>query len=141
MPLLGALMRPCILGPLNNGTGLPPKRGIEKQRFNVPEWTKGMRVRQTLIVLLLLTSYGCSDQAVRRHKKGPDSTIDLACRWIARQQETDGHWIVGNSRKEMDEPSSDALVTGLALLALLDAGHSYDVGVLRGSVRKGVDWL
>jgi hypothetical protein len=86
--------------------------------------------------------------------------VDLALAWLAAHQDADGRWDA-DGFMEHDRPGDacdgpgDALVdvgvTGLALLALLGAGHSPLDAVLEGSsaarpgygaqVRRGVAWL
>lgn len=58
--------------------------------------------------------------------------------WLVRHQEADGSW---DARKHGASVKSDTAVTGLALLAMLGAGHTERVGSYKETVRKAVAWL
>lgn len=86
------------------------------------------------------------------HRGAPADTrraVDAGLDWLARHQETDGSWSSAGFSRRCGEtvctgpgdPTHDVGVTGLALLALLGAGHSADLGRYRAVVRSGLDWL
>jgi hypothetical protein len=77
---------------------------------------------------------------IKRHggSRATESGVDLALRWLAYHQETDGRW---DAKKYGAEPKTDTAVTGFALLAFLGAGHTEKVGEYRGNVQRAVAWL
>lgn len=58
--------------------------------------------------------------------------------WLKQHQEADGSW---DARKHGASVKTDTAVTGLALLAMLGAGHTEKVGAYKECVRKAVAWL
>ncbi|MBI3831767.1 MAG: terpene cyclase/mutase family protein [Planctomycetes bacterium] len=77
---------------------------------------------------------------VKRFNTSSDKLITSAndsLRWLAKHQETDGHWdCVKYGGKQ-----ADVAVTGLALLAFLGSGHTEKVGEYRDNVKRAVYWL
>jgi len=67
-------------------------------------------------------------------------TIDAVHRWLANHQETDGSWSIRKHEGAFPEDGKPT-VTGLALLAFLDAGHTENDGKYKNVVRAGVNWL
>lgn len=66
-----------------------------------------------------------------------EAAVDAGLRWLALNQENDGHWdcVMFGGRK------ADVSVTGMALLAFLGAGHTEIRGKYRKNVRRAVHWL
>ena len=77
---------------------------------------------------------------IKRHggSRATEGSVDLALRWLAYHQETDGHW---DGKKYSAEVKTDTAITGFALLAFLGAGHTEKVGEYRGNVQRAVAWL
>jgi hypothetical protein len=71
-----------------------------------------------------------------------EDAVDAALRWLARHQQSDGHWD-GETKYEPTDPgeNSDPGVTGLALLAFLGAGHTEKTGKFQDNVVRAVRWL
>jgi hypothetical protein len=67
-----------------------------------------------------------------------EAAIDNALLWLARHQESDGHW---DSLKHGATKKEDTLVTSLALITFLGAGHSEKVGKYRDNLRSAIVWL
>ena len=63
--------------------------------------------------------------------------IDLGLEWLAKNQESDGHWNAG----KWGGGRHDLGCTGLALLAFLGNGNSHKDGKYRANVRRAMDWL
>ncbi|HYG78073.1 MAG TPA: hypothetical protein VEK08_23910 [Planctomycetota bacterium] len=86
---------------------------------------------------------GSKELMIRRNNPGKQwkpilDQTNLALRWLAYHQEGDGRW---DAVKYGSSVKTDTAVTGLALLALLGAGHTEKVGEYAGNVRKAVAWL
>ena len=77
---------------------------------------------------------------VLRHggSRATEASVDRALAWLAKNQEADGHW---DSKKFGAAGKMDTACTGLALLALLGAGHTEKVGQYKANVRGAVAWL
>lgn len=81
-----------------------------------------------------------------------EAAVRAALNWLARNQNRDGHWdasqhgagqgqlVEGRSRGGAGI-QSDTGITGLALLALLGAGHTHEQGAYREHVRRGLLYL
>jgi hypothetical protein len=72
--------------------------------------------------------------------RGTESSVNMALRWLAAHQESDGRWNCkkyGGGLKHGD----DHAVTALALLAFLGAGNSSRFGKYRRNVKAASDWL
>jgi hypothetical protein len=69
---------------------------------------------------------------------GQANCISLALGWLARHQEPDGHW---DAVKNGARRKTDTAITGLALLAFLNAGHTERVGSYKDNVKRAVAWL
>ena len=67
-----------------------------------------------------------------------EEAVTLALRWLARNQEADGHW---DTKKYESNEKTDTACTGFALLAFLGAGHTEKVGLYQVNVRRAVAWL
>jgi hypothetical protein len=89
---------------------------------------------------------GGRKRAVARFGGSPatESAVEAALRWLARNQEADGHWEItkhlpgGRRGTEAYVPG----VTGLALLAFLGAGYTHKAnGPYRQNVLKAVNWM
>jgi len=63
--------------------------------------------------------------------------IDLGLEWLAKNQESDGHWNAG----KWGGGRHDLGCTGLALLAFLGNGNSHIDGKYRANVKRAMDWL
>jgi hypothetical protein len=84
-------------------------------------------------------SFGCRNSICRRATLGSTyNTIDSALNWLARHQESDGHW---DTVKLGAQQKTDTSVTALALLAFTGAGHCERVGQYRDNVKLAVKWL
>jgi len=70
-------------------------------------------------------------------KRSEKAVLD-ALGWLARHQESDGHW---DSKRWGANGNVDAAVTGLALLAFLGHGETDTEGKYRRNVRKALHWL
>lgn len=81
-------------------------------------------------------------RVLRVKKSGGSSktehAVDIALRWLAYHQESDGHW---NAKKYGADVKTDTAITGFALLAFLGAGHTETTGEYRGNVQRAVAWL
>lgn len=64
--------------------------------------------------------------------------VDMAVEWLARHQEPDGRW---DAAKSGGAEGMDAGATGLALFALLGAGHTEKHGRYRPAVTRAVEWI
>ena len=76
---------------------------------------------------------------VPRHggSRATEGAVEAALRWLAKNQEVDGHWdCVKHGGKQ-----ADVAVTGLALLAFLGAGHHEKVGQYKDNVKRAIYWL
>ena len=73
-----------------------------------------------------------------RDWKCVDTATDAGLRWLAYQQEADGHW---DAMKHAAAVKTDTAVTSLALLAYLGAGHTERVGIYKENVKRAVAWL
>jgi hypothetical protein len=63
-----------------------------------------------------------------------EAAVKRALEWLARRQESDGHWNSGNYR-------DDAAVSGLCTLAFLSAGHQPGRGPYGDLMNKASDYL
>ena len=79
---------------------------------------------------------------------GSEAAVELGLRWIVNHQLTDGSWRFKHHRSECDgRCGNEGLIhapeaaTGLALMALLGAGYTHEVGPYQGQVRLGLDYL
>jgi len=76
-----------------------------------------------------------------------EAAVDRGLAWLAAHQGPAGNWSLEDLHCQghrCDAPGSarsDAAATGLALMALLGAGHSPARGTHAASVQRGVDWL
>jgi len=77
---------------------------------------------------------------VKRHggSRATESSADSGLGWLARHQETDGHW---DAKKCNATDTSDTVSTSFALLAFLGAGHTEKVGQYKENVTRSVAWL
>lgn len=84
--------------------------------------------------------------------KESDQAIDDALRWLSTAQSADGRWSAkqfgaGEERKVLGQDrqgagaDADTGITGLALLAMLGAGHTHLEGPYRENVQKGLEYL
>jgi hypothetical protein len=81
-----------------------------------------------------------------------EAAVDSALRWLARNQAPDGRWdprahgggretaVLGQDRQNAGF-QADTGVSGLALLAMLGAGHTHQKGQYMGTVREGLMFL
>lgn len=81
-----------------------------------------------------------------------EQSVELALRWLADHQEPAGNWsaarhgggretlVYGHDRQGAGS-HADTGVTGLALLALLGAGHTHLEGPYRVTVQRGLEYL
>lgn len=92
----------------------------------------------------LARQFGATEESER--------AIELALRWLARNQSADGRWDAdrygaGREMKIQDHDrqgagaKADAAMTGLALLAFLGNGQTHLDGQYRDNVRRGLDYL
>jgi hypothetical protein len=81
-----------------------------------------------------------------------DEAVEAALRWLAANQAEDGHWSAkqfgaGVERKVLGQDrqgagaDADTGITGLALLAMLGAGHTHLEGPYREQVQRGLEYL
>ncbi|MEX0716882.1 MAG: prenyltransferase/squalene oxidase repeat-containing protein [Planctomycetaceae bacterium] len=72
-----------------------------------------------------------------------EQTIKLSLGWIVRQQQGRGNWQLHQGYPDASEPTlrTDTGATGLALLALLGAGHTHRAGEQQAAVAQGLEWL
>jgi len=86
--------------------------------------------------------YGCwgpADLRQLRRKRNPnDPQILPGMAWLARAQESDGHW---DSQKWGANHNCDGGVTGLAILAFLGHGDTDRDSKYAPNVRRGLEWL
>jgi hypothetical protein len=64
--------------------------------------------------------------------------VEAALRWLARHQESDGHW---DAKKWEAGMRTDPGITGLALLAFLGAGYTENEGKFKDNVRRATNWI
>jgi len=81
-----------------------------------------------------------------------EKAVKAALKWLADNQEPDGRWnarrhgggfetmTAGRDRQSAGS-RADTAMTGLALLALLAAGHTHREGVYSENVRRGLNYL
>jgi len=75
-------------------------------------------------------------------KKGTGrEAIELALKWIVRQQQSDGHWDLTGPYPDGGSIKTDTGATSLALLALLGDGNTHQAGPHQEAVAKGIQWL
>ena len=67
-----------------------------------------------------------------------EKTVVDSFGWLARVQETDGHW---DSVKWGANHNCDSAVTGLALLAFLGHGETDKEGKYRSNVYRALEWM
>ncbi len=67
-----------------------------------------------------------------------ERAVDAALGWLVRHQEPDGRW---EAAEFGGKKGNDPGVTGLAVLALLGAGHTEKAGEHKEAVTKAVDWI
>jgi len=67
-----------------------------------------------------------------------ERAVDIGLMWLARVQERDGHW---DCKAWGGRDAYDVGTTGLALLALLGAGHTHQKGRFQANVHRGLEWL
>ncbi len=107
---------------------------------------KPVVVTQKLSTGSVFAGRSVSEQAARMVESGgsPEAakSIRYALEWIARQQQTDGHWEFhqGYPNASQNERSNTG-ATGLALLTFLGAGSTHTSGPYEREVRKGIAWL
>jgi len=90
--------------------------------------------------------YGLRDpggrrKGIRRFKGSPvtESAVEAALAWLARHQESDGHW---DAKKWEATGTYDGAMTGLATLAFLGAGYDEKTpSPYRHKVRQAVQWM
>ncbi len=84
--------------------------------------------------------------------KESDKVVEEAVRWLSISQSEDGRWSAkqfgaGDERKVLGQDrqgagsDADAGITGLALLAMLGAGHTHLEGPYRENVQRGLEFL
>lgn len=88
---------------------------------------------------------------VKTAKPSPvEAAVQAGLDWLARHQDADGRWSCANFGQRCAKPgecsgpggaSWDAGITGLAVLAFLDAGETQFEGPHAGNVRAGLAWL
>jgi len=66
------------------------------------------------------------------------SAVMAGLAWLAKAQESDGHWEI---RKWEGSHDCVLSVTGLALLCFLGAGYTADGGAYRDTVANALDWI
>ena len=67
-----------------------------------------------------------------------ERAVDMGLLWLVRAQEGDGHW---SCRRWGGRDDYDVGMTGLALLALLGAGHTHKKGDFKDHIARGLAWL
>ena len=104
--------------------------------------------------LYRLRAAGQRDEVARRYGGSPETeaAVDAALAWLVAHQHADGHWdadhlgagrelrVLGHDRQGAGA-QADTGITGLALLALLGAGHSHFEGEYRQHVQRGLEYL
>jgi hypothetical protein len=66
-----------------------------------------------------------------------ESSVNNALEWLATRQEADGRW----NAETYGGVDSDPLVTGLATLAFLSAGHTERTGKYKGNIVRAIAWI
>jgi hypothetical protein len=79
-----------------------------------------------------------AENAVARADEKAHETPDSGLSWLAKAQETDGHW---DSVKHGAAKNADIEQTAFALLAFLGAGHTEKVGEHKANVKAAQQWL
>jgi hypothetical protein len=102
------------------------------------------RLRSLTDRLPLIEQFGATDSS--------ETAVQAALAWLAANQESDGRWnarshgagredrVRGHNRQHAGI-EADTGITGLALLALLGAGHTHFEGTYRKSVQHGLEYL
>ena len=84
--------------------------------------------------------------------EGTEEAVEKALAWLVEHQQTDGRWnprlteagrefrVLGHDRQGAGSDADTAL-TGLALLALMGAGHDHLQGKYRDNVRTGLEFI
>ncbi len=115
-----------------------------------------MVISRFILVVLLLSSSGIAQEGT--HPGGREELDGLAAQeavsaaldWLARHQNPDGFWDADGFRTECDpesrcvgrgKPLNDVGVTGLALLAFMNAGNTINQGQYKEAVRSGAEFL
>lgn len=70
-----------------------------------------------------------------------ESAVSRGLAWIARQQQSDGHWELHQGYPDAGQLRTSTGATALALLALQGAGHTHREGPYKDKVGKGLKWL
>jgi len=69
--------------------------------------------------------------------KGVDTSVLPALEWLARHQESDGHW----DGEKYEGEDTDAGITGLATIAFLGCGFTERTGKYKMTVVRAVNWM
>jgi len=84
--------------------------------------------------------------------KETEAAVRAALAWLAKVQSADGRWkpaahgagreqeVAGHNRRRAGA-RADTGITGLALLAMLSAGHTHTDGEYKDNVRRGIEFL
>ncbi len=76
-----------------------------------------------------------------------EAAVERGLAWLVAHQGSDGNWSLedlhcqGHKCDGQGSAKTDAAANGLALMALLGAGHSTEKGAHVASVRRGINWL
>lgn len=70
-----------------------------------------------------------------------ESAVSLGLGWLARQQQSDGHWELHQGYPEAGQLRTNTGATALALLAFQGAGHSHREGPHKQKLEKAIVWL
>ena len=80
--------------------------------------------------------------------KQSEQAVELGLRWLINHQQSDGSWRLQHNRGECDgrcanpgTRESTTAATGLALMALLGAGYTHEVGPYQSEINAGLDYL
>jgi hypothetical protein len=73
--------------------------------------------------------------------KESERAVELGLAWLARHQNPDGSWSFQHGPDDPGYLDCPTGATGLALLALLGAGHTHKEGVYRSQVNLGLKYL
>ncbi len=138
----GAGPKAAALRPFAGAHSVPMHPVVDPQRLQrIPPQ---MRLRQSPQRWQVAQTYGADEDT--------EASVAAALRWLAQSQSDDGSWVAAEHEAGTETYAfgeyrhgtgrfADTGVTGLALLALLGAGHTHEHGEYRQTVRAGLEYL
>ena len=133
---------PADVTPANRGSDTvgPPVLGQVRLEHSTADVPQVYRLRVAPDRSEIAKRYGATDQS--------EAAVRDALKWLADNQEPDGHWNPIRHRAGKEErvlgrdrfgagARADTGISALALLALLASGHTHEDGTYRENVARG----